>query len=453
MTKVDWAAFEQYVDKTMELNHIVGAAVAVANDKELIYAKGFGVVDLESQEPVNPNTIFGCASVSKSFTAMAIAQLEGKSMLNSDDSVIKHIPEFSLVGAKDMSAIKIRHLLSHTTGVPPMKRRQDIIDLREHVRYIANADYDLLGRPGEYFSYCNDTFLLNGLLIENKSGQIYRRYMTQHILDALGMNRSTYNIEELEKMGNLSTPYVYDHSTKTHEKHEWPVLGTYEVGGGVRSCVLDLVKYGQVYLKGGLGPDGHRIAPSRALKKMWNSPMYPIDRKTHYNFALRVTSDYADSGITLVEHSGAQPGVSSNFGFVPEKNLTVAVLTNVRAVPAAAIWLAAVNTVLGLPLDTQKSVEVDCHATAEQLQRFVGLYRNDEGGRIEIFMDGSAILLKTPETKTRVKASDDRTLFYDDMGQQRVLRFYFHDRDDGTVCDKPWAVLHGSRMHRRQNQE
>src|SRR5690606_11487835 len=149
----------------------------------VIYAKGFGVRDLETRDLVTPETIFGCASVSKSFTAMAIMQLAGQGMLSVDDPVIRHLPEFRLAGMEDMSAVTIRHLLSHTTGLPPMKRREEIIDLEEHLEYIASADYELLGPPGEYFSYCNDTILLNGLIIQRKSGQLYRRFMTQHILD------------------------------------------------------------------------------------------------------------------------------------------------------------------------------------------------------------------------------------------------------------------------------
>lgn len=76
--------------------------------------------------------------------------------------------------------------------------------------------------------------------------------MTRCILDAAGMNHLTYNLEELKKMGNLSMSYSYNSKTKTHDKQNWPVLGTYEVGGGVRSCVLDLMKYGQIYLRGGV---------------------------------------------------------------------------------------------------------------------------------------------------------------------------------------------------------
>ncbi len=356
---MDWTAFEEYVEKVMKDCHIVGVAVSVAGPKEVLYAKGFGVKNLDTAEPVTPNTIFGCASVSKSFTSMALAQLADKGLLSVDDPVVEHIPPFRLNGfdVAKMKEVKVRHILSHTTGLPPMTRNQDITDFDRHIKYLATADYELLGKPGEYFSYCNDTFLLNGFIIQDKTNQLYRRYMTRHILDAVGMHRSTYNLEELPKMGDLSTPYIYNKKTGKHEEQPWPVLGTYEVGGGVRSCVLDLAKYGQVYLGGGVASNGERIVSDSGLWRMWNTPMYPSTRKGSYNLALVVTPDYDGRGITLVEHSGGQPGVSSNFGFVPEKGITVSVLTNVTGVPAAAIWLAAVNTALGIPLETQKSVE------------------------------------------------------------------------------------------------
>ncbi len=295
MEKSNWSAFEEYVQRIMAENHIVGTAVAVAGPKAILYAKGFGWKDVETKEPVTPNTIFGCASVSKSFTSMAIAQLADKGELSVDDPVVKHIPGFKLKGVPDMSAVEMRHILSHTTGLPPMKRRQDITDFGRHIEYLASADYELLGDPGQYFSYCNDTFLLNGLVIESKTGQVYRRYMTSHILDAVGMNRSTYNLEELEKMGDVSTPYVYNKKTGKHEAQPWPVLGTYEVGGGVRSCVLDLMKYGQVYLNGGTARSGVRIVSDEGQRRMWTTPMNRTTRVSDYNLALTTTAGYAGS--------------------------------------------------------------------------------------------------------------------------------------------------------------
>lgn len=340
----------------MAVNQIVGAAVAVADGQNTLYARGFGVRDLASREPVTPETVFGCASVSKSFTAMAIMQLADRGALTVDDPVVRHIPEFKLAGAADMAEIKIRHLLSHTTGLPPISRCEDIMSYSKHLSHLANTPYKLLGRPGERFGYTNDTFLLNGLIIERKSGQLFRRYMTGHILDAIDMNRSTYSLEELERLDNVSTPYVLNPATGHPEPQPWPVLGTYEVGGGIRSCVLDLARYGQVFLNGGIALNGQRIVSEEGLARI-SQPALEVGTNTYYCFGIKRRPDYAGLGITLVEDFGSQPGVSSNFGFVPERGITVAVLTNVSNVPAAAIWLAAVNTALDLPIETRRAGE------------------------------------------------------------------------------------------------
>src|SRR5699024_11296964 len=83
-------------------------------------------------------------------------------------------------------------------------------------------------------------FLLLGAIIERVTGRLYRRYMTEEILNPLKMNRSTFSIEEVQKMCNVSVLYVYDKAKKQHEKQDWPGLGNYEVGGGIRSSVRDL---------------------------------------------------------------------------------------------------------------------------------------------------------------------------------------------------------------------
>ena len=174
--------------------------------------------------------------------------------------------------------------------------------------------------------------------------------------------------------------------------------------------------------------------------------MYRTTRVGDYNLALTVTPDYDNRGITLVEHSGGQPGVSSNFGFVPERGITVAVLTNVTGVPAAAIWLAAVNTALGLPLGTLKSVEKEWDAPAEQLTRFCGNYRSDEGGNVTLALKDGSLQAKVEGEEFPAKASDERTVFLQAQGQQQVLQFYFDDQRDKA---HPWAVLAHSRMLRR----
>jgi CubicO group peptidase (beta-lactamase class C family) len=438
MVDKNWSDFEEYIQKIMEQESIAGAAIAVAQHGEVIYQKGFGVRNQRTQEPVTPETIFGVASITKSFTAMAIMQLEDEGKLSVTDPVTKYLPEFKIHGIEDINSIKIHHLLSHTTGLPPMRRKEELRRLEDHLEYLVTEDVNLLGQPGDYFSYCNDTFLLLGAIIERVTGRLYRRYITEHILDPLSMRRSTFSLEEVEKFKNVTVPYVYNREVSKLEEVPWPALGNYEVGGGVRSTVLDLLKYGQVYV-GDLSDD--RIVTSRSivsrdqLKKMWQ-PVHPIDRNTHYGYALQITPNYSD--VTLVEHGGGQPGVSSNFGFLPEKGLVVAVLTNVSGVSASDMWLAAVNTVLGLPLNQKRSVEPYYLASLKELQRLTGTYQSAEGGMARIFLDGDTPKAEVDGQVFVLRPSDEQTLVIEKNG--KAIRFLLNN--DGVA----WAAFYGVRM-------
>ncbi|USG68362.1 beta-lactamase family protein [Brevibacillus ruminantium] len=434
-----WGRFEEYVGRLMEQEQIAGAAVAVSRHGELLYEKGFGLRDLETKEPVSPDTVFGIASITKSFTALAIMQLEEAGVLSVDDPVTDYLPEFSLAALQDPSRVRIRHLLSHTTGLAPIFRREELCKLNDHLSYVAEEEHLCLGEPGEYFSYCNDTFLLLGLIVERVTGKLFRRHMTSELLDRLEMNRSTFSLEEVARLSDVSVPYVKK-AGGGWEKVAWPVLGNYEVGGGIRSNVRDLLTYGELYVNGG-SCRGSRLVRPETLARMWQ-PVHQIGRKTSYGYALTTTRDYV--GRTLVEHGGGQPGVSSHFGFVPEEGLVAVVLTNVANVPVRNIWLAAIHQVLGLPPEHREK-EPRYPATSEELSRFVGTYTSAEGGHLRIYLEEGAPVAEIEGQPVSLRASDPRTLVMEPM--ELPLPFFW------KTGEKAWAVRFGSRMLTRASEK
>ncbi|MBS4174849.1 serine hydrolase domain-containing protein [Bacillus sp. FJAT-49736] len=425
---MDWISFEKSVIARMKNEHIPGVAIAVSEYGRTIYEKGFGVLDLDTQEPVTPDTIFGIASVTKSFTALAILILEEEGKLSIDDPVTKYLPHFSVPTIEDIDSVKVHHLLTHTTGLAPLRRREELNKLREHLVYLSDETHEVLGRPGEYFSYCNDTFILLGAIIEKVTGCLFRRYVTEQLLNPLKMYRSTFSIEELSKLDNVSTPYIY--SDGTHKKQPWPVLGNYEVGGGIRSTIRDLLKYGEVFREKEVN-----LISSEQVKKMY-TPYIPIEGISYYGYALHITPNY--HGSTLVEHGGGQPGVSSCFGFVPEKGLVVAVLSNVSNISAGDIWLEAVNTALGIPLNERNRGEdtVD-QTTDEQLAKFVGIYQSKEGSCLEIILENHSLKAVIGNETIPLRVGKNDTLI---MKNGKTISFYFKEKKES------WAAFFGMRM-------
>lgn len=434
MSTTKWEDFEEYVKRKMKEEKIPGVAVAVSKKGEVIYEMGFGDRDITNNYPVTPDTIFGIASISKSFTALGILLLEERGLLSVTDPVVNHLPDFKLSGVEDMETIRIIHLLTHTTGLAPMERKENLNRLCEHIDYFSSHDHELLGRPGEFFSYCNDTFILLGAIIERITGKLFPRYITEEILNPLEMYRSTYSLEEVAKYTNASTPYDLNREGRLEQK-PWPKLGNYEVGGGIRSTAKDLLKYGHLYINGGKIPKtSSKLISTDSIKKMWSNPFTIIDNQG-YGYAFKVTENY--HGVTLVEHGGGQPGVSSNFGFIPEKGIVVSVLSNVSNISAQEIWQAAINTELNLPINEKRYYVMEVEKDMEAFCEFIGFYDCKEGAAVDLYIQNSSPVAEINGETFLIKQGGNDKLIIDKTGMP--LFFY---RKRGEI----WAMLFGSRM-------
>ncbi|NRR02204.1 beta-lactamase family protein [Brevibacillus sp. RS1.1] len=141
------SALEAFVQQFMQKEKVPGLSIGISRDGETIYQKGFGVTDLGTNQPVTPETIFGIASVTKSFTAAAIMQLVAEGKLSVDDPIRNYLPDLQGKGDIHTDKITIHHLLSHTSGVPPLLRREELTKLPEHIAYLNEVQFDPLGLP------------------------------------------------------------------------------------------------------------------------------------------------------------------------------------------------------------------------------------------------------------------------------------------------------------------
>lgn len=200
--------FEESVYKVMECYGAAGMAVSIFDTEHVRYERFFGYRDAEAGLSMDENTICGMASVSKSFTALAIMQMAEQKLLVLTDPVSRYLPQF-----KD-TRVTISHLLSHSGGYFPLKRLlvRDIADGLgiyengkrelgydpvlakkglEEVCNRLNRQTKRLGKPGQYMSYCNDGYGILSELIHLYGGEAsYGEYIKKHILEPLGMTRS-----------------------------------------------------------------------------------------------------------------------------------------------------------------------------------------------------------------------------------------------------------------------
>ncbi|MGM9919954.1 MAG: serine hydrolase domain-containing protein [Bhargavaea sp.] len=361
---MEWKAFEQFAEKIRAKEGIPGMAVGVAHNGEALFVNGFGTIGAEGTTNVTPDTVFGTASVTKSFTALAVHILAAEGKLSLTDPVIKHLPETATIPV--LRNAEIRHLLSHTTGMPPVKRREELIGFDEHIRYLESLDLKPIGPPGGQISYSNDAFLLLGAVIERVAGMDYREFITERILRPAGMNRTSFTPPEQGEETNTAVQY-----TEELFPVGWPALGNYAVGGGIRSTVNDLLLYGRLYTDQTFRKSVGNVDPA-GMQEL----VAEVDGTSYYGHGLMLTPDFGSS--VLVHHGGGQPGVSSSFGFLPDQGVTVAVLTNRTGVSAEKLMKGAAFTVLGKsPEEAAVSLPNMAQSPGEQIS-FAGFYRNEE---------------------------------------------------------------------------
>lgn len=186
-----------------------GAAILIAAAGEVLYEKGFGVADLSTGQPIIPATNFRMASVSKQFTALCVQLLAQRGMLSYEDKLLRFFPGFSAIG----ESITIRHLLTHTSGLPDYESFVEESSNRqvrdEEVLEISAAQSATYFVPGTDYRYSNTGYVLLAIIVEQVSGKSYADFLQENIFTPLGMHHTTL-YESGKPIPNRAMGYAKD---------------------------------------------------------------------------------------------------------------------------------------------------------------------------------------------------------------------------------------------------
>ncbi len=412
---------QDYITVLMKKHKIPGLGVGIARGEEVLFEKGFGYRDLDSKSPVTPQTLFGVASVTKSFTATALMKLQEQRKIDVHAPIRNILREFGVPGDSG-DRITTHHCLSHTAGFPPLPalgwslaantkgdrvtgddaNGEDskatpppVTTYKELLKYLRTGDYRILGEPGVHYSYSNDAYGVLGAVIEAVSGSMYAQYMEQNILAPLGMRRSTFNLAEVLKDDDkTSLYYKREYEDRDAEDGDeiltssnWQVAPAHMACGWLKSCVCDLLNYVRWHATKGrflnLGLLG------QTSLDMMTSPYGTCTRDSAYGYGLRLRDDF--HGVSTVEHSGGLRGVSSQIGWIPEQEVSVVVLCNLSAAPTRKVLEAVFNIAVELPLDTPRSVYKSDPWDPDEVEALLGTFKSGEGVEIRLRDDGGKL--------------------------------------------------------------
>src|ERR1043165_9303303 len=203
--------------KTWSNSNTPGCAVGIVRNDSLIFAKGYGMANLEYGIPITPETIFHMASVSKQFTAYAILLLAKQGKLQLDDDIHKYLSWFPDLKEK----ITIHNLVNHTSGIRDQWQllaisgtRIDDVITQEHIIKILSKQQALNFKPGDQYSYSNSGFTMLAEIVRSVTGQSLRQFTDSAIFKPLGMNNTHFHDDYTEIEKNRS--YSYDRIDETH---------------------------------------------------------------------------------------------------------------------------------------------------------------------------------------------------------------------------------------------
>ena len=309
-------AIDALVKRQMDEQHIPGLSLAVTVNNELIFTKGYGQANVENQSPALAESVYEVASLTKQFTAMAILLLAEAHKLSLDDPLSRHVPDAPPAWSK----ITLRHLLTHTSGIPdyddaghPLDPRRDYSE--DELLHLAAA-LPLKFPTGSRWSYSNTGYVILGILVHRVSGQEFGDFLRERIFGRLHMGSTRLNTDD-EIVPYRAAGYQLEDGRLHNQDYLSPTQSATGDGGLISSAV-DLAKWEGAIQTGALVP------PER-----WREIFTPValnSGKTFpYGFGWFIREQ---NGFPYYEHSGHLQGFASHILRFPRARVSVIVLAN-----------------------------------------------------------------------------------------------------------------------------
>jgi CubicO group peptidase (beta-lactamase class C family) len=358
---LDSRAIDRLMRRGLRAWHVPGAAVAIVRHGRVVFLRGYGVREYGDSHRVTPDTLFGIASLTKAFTATALAMLVDEGKAKWDDPVRRHVPFFRLADPLADQGVTLRDLLCHRTGLSAHDRlwQHAPWTLEESVRRVAFL------KPAHSFrsayEYNNLMYITAGFAVASASQSTWHDFVQKRIFKPLGMAGARFTKSAVLSTPDHATPHRVDRDGQVQTMPWYDDDRQIRPSGVIKASVRDLASWMRFQLGDGTW-EGKRLLSAQALAEMHTPQvviplrgrlraLYPETMQMSYGLGW-VIHDYR--GHLVWSHSGATEGFRAHIMLVPKARLGVVVLMNAETGPGlASIHLAAahgiVDLLLGLP--------------------------------------------------------------------------------------------------------
>jgi CubicO group peptidase (beta-lactamase class C family) len=403
--RVDFTELEKVALEELKETNTPGAAVTVVSGDRQVFAKGFGVANVETRAPVMPDTLFRIGSVTKMFTAAVLVTLAEEGRIKIDEPIGKYVkgldPKLSLVTAHQLMS----HMAGMTDESPSDYGSHDDPALAAYVRSL-NEDH-FFTEPGYIFSYSNLGFDVAGFLIEEVGGRPYADQMSERLFKPLGMKSTTfrptmamtYPLSQGHRLSGKATPTVI--RPFGDNVAGWP-------DGFMLSSVNELARFAIAFMDGGR-IDGKQVLNPEVITKL-STPYADLHspfgfENGRYGYGLFV---HDHRGVRVVWHAGLLPGFGALLQMVPIQRFAVIVLANKSEALLNKTAAKAMELLLPLEAEAQAKPKQALAFSEAEISDCVGKYANKPESAEILLKEGKLILKRQDGEFPITKIGDHR---------------------------------------------
>lgn len=364
-----FAAIDACVGQEMEQKEVPGAQIAIMQDGELAYERGYGVKHREEGGDIDSDTLFRVGSVTKMMTAAAVMQQVDAGNVELDAPVTDYVPHLEIAGPWPASSTTVDNLLTHTTGYPDLLNALNIDGPKNPAALsrwaVSQSETLLYADPASFWNYSNPNFSLAGLVVEEASDMFYHEYMEQQVWATAGMTRTMLLPADAIAYGN------YTHGHYANVLTGEPMIVAPDAYDNVWaapaanafSTASDLVKWAQILMTDG----GDVLSPQSAAAMQDDQVWIHITPDLFYGYGIMAEGFW---GVDTRHHGGNVPGWGAYLLWVPEENFAVSVLGNTTQSMTSSTYCATA-VMLGLAPPAEQP---DYSTDPDTWDQYVGQY-------------------------------------------------------------------------------
>lgn len=319
------SSIDTLIKGIMQDHEIPGLSLAVVNRDSILITKGYGYTSSNGEQPVDQNTIFGLQSVSKTFVALSCLKAHESGLIHLDTPVVHYMPDFYINSSYEADAhkkITLRHLLSHTSGLPADAPRgntltasfgdNQVVSLKDRVESLDESW--MHAQVGDRYAYSNVGFDLAAHLLEVVTANSLNSYIRANLFLPLNMQSSQFDFDLTEKVSNRALGHCYGYDGKV------PLRFSAMGAGGMYSNAVDMAEFLRIQLN----PQSSDVLKANLLRGFTTIPF----SSNANGYALGITVDKLSRCTAQYGHTGNGYGFTATMIWLPQKNIGIAIMAN-----------------------------------------------------------------------------------------------------------------------------